>query len=151
MKIYNDILFVRDELPNSLKIFKSIFTQVSIVGTFPIPDTNGEIPIHKDEKDLISCVVTFGSVSEGGSTSYYNGVDLKNKGQPILDIPFMHGRIQIGCFSTILHEVSKWKGNRITMNFNIKSPIVEHFRIFGNYFYKQYEEQGYPTELFVAK
>ena len=151
MKIYIKILFVRDKLPKSLKIYDSIFTQVSIVGTFPIPDSKGEIPLHKDEKDIISCVVTLGNVSRGGSTLYYNGIDLKSPGEPILDIPFNHGRIQIGCYSQILHEVSKWQGNRVTINFNIKEPIVEHFEKFGNYFYKQYEEKGYPTELYVAE
>lgn len=149
--IYRKIMFVLNKLPSSLKIYNSIFTQLAIVGKYPNADSTGEIPLHRDNKDIISCVVTFGTVEEGsGSTIFHDGIDDKQQGNEIYSLPFKHGRIQIGTYSEILHEVTKWRGDRLTMNFNIKAQIVDHFEVFGDYFYKQYESKDYPCELFVA-
>ena len=40
------------------------------------------MPIHFDERDLISCVFYLGSVQKGGETAYYNGDKPDNPGQP---------------------------------------------------------------------
>ena len=61
-----------------------------------------------------------------------------------IKIPFQHCRLQIGSFNKILHGVSPWVGPRITLNFNLKKKIVNHFQLFGNKYYGQYENDGYP-------
>ena len=88
---------------------------------------DGEMPIHFDERDLISCVFHLGKVSKGGSTSYYEGTRPEKPGKRIHQVPFFHGTLQIGFFNKILHGVHDWVGQRCGIQLNIKKRCVETF------------------------
>ena len=44
---------------------------MTVFGT--IDKKDGEMPLHFDERDVISCVFHLGRVSKGGETCYYDG------------------------------------------------------------------------------
>lgn len=144
------IFFIKKHVPASLLVGESFFTQMAMVGDTVLTKHNGMNP-HVDDKDLLSVVVTLGNVTSGGCTIYYNGTSENNKGKAIAVIPFQHGRIQIGNFSEIVHSVSGWEGNRITLNFNIKSHIVNHFREHSDFFYSQFVQSNFQKLNFLAK
>ena len=146
----NTIQFVKEHIPSSLKVCDSIFTQCVIVGDTVLSSHGGIYP-HLDDKDVITCIITLGEVTKGGATIYYSGLKEKNPLNPVLSVPFEHGRIQIGSFSTVVHGVEQWEGNRITLNFNIKEQIVAHFRNFGDKYYSQWVNSNYERKYFVAK
>ena len=143
-KVYDKAIFSLNNIPIELRVFDSIFTQLSIVGSFPT-EGSGAMSPHVDMHDIVSCVVTIGNLTYGGSTKYYDGHSNNDRGKLLLDVPFQHGRIQIGCYSDIYHEVSKWEGVRYTMNFNLKNQIVDHFETFGRVYFDQYVDAGYPS------
>ena len=62
-----------------LRLGDSFFTHMSVFGT--VNKEDGEMPIHFDEHDLISCVFHLGKVSKGGSTSYYEGTKPEKPGK----------------------------------------------------------------------
>ena len=103
-----------------------------------------EILAHFDEEDIISCIITLGESRQGGETIYYNGIKKNSSGDIKMKIPFQHCRLQIGSFDKILHGVSPWSGPRVTLNFNLKKKMVNHFQLFGNKYYDEYENDGYP-------
>ena len=140
--------FIYQHVPKSLRICDTFFTQMVIVGNDQIRKHDG-IKNHLDN-DYISCIVNFGKLKKGGSTIYFNGTHPeKNCGKLISEVPFEHGRIQIGYFSEIVHGVTPWDGNRITINFNFKMDVVNHFMEMGSMFYKEYEYHGYPTDFVI--
>ena len=136
------INFAENRIPQSLRLGQTFFTQLVIVGDM-IQNEN-QILSHFDEEDIISCIVTLGDLRTGGETIYYNGIKQNVSSDIEMKIPFQHCRLQIGSFDKILHGVSPWVGPRITLNFNLKKKIVNHFQLFGNKYYGQYENDGYP-------
>ena len=125
-KIFLNILkLCKIVIPSSCRINDSIFSHMTILGNGSI-DGEG-IPCHLDEKDIISVVLHLGEVKYGGFTKYYNGSSIKNKGELKKSIPFQHGRIQIGFFNQIIHEVSSWKGQGTAINFNLKRDVFFSF------------------------
>ena len=144
------IFFIKKNIPSSLLVGESFFTQMAMVGDTESTNHDGMNP-HLDDKDLLSVVATLGDVTTGGSTLYFEGTSEKEPGKVIREIPFEHGRIQIGSFSEIVHSVSGWRGNRITLNFNIKHQIVKHFRDHSDYYYSQWVESGFQKMNFLAK
>lgn len=106
---------------------------------------NKNINYHKDHKDLISCIITFGEVTEGGSTDYYD-----NNGVLVCGMKFKHGRIQIGQYDEVNHMCPQWKGVRTTINFNIKKSVLEHFKSFGTYYFDQWVRAGYQARYFCG-
>ena len=70
-------------IPECLRLGDSFFTHMSVFGT--VNKKDGEMPIHFDERDIISCVFHLGKLSHGGSTSFYSGdkpEDPGKKGSP---------------------------------------------------------------------
>ena len=133
-----------------MRVCDSIFTQMVVVGD-TVSTYGAGIHPHLDDKDVITCIVTLGDVTEGGSTVYYSGLKEKKIGKVQTVVPFQHGRIQIGNYSEVVHGVSKWRGNCITLNFNIKHQIVKHFRDHSDYYYSQWVESGFQKMNFLAK
>ena len=144
------IQFVKEHIPSELRVCGSIFTQGVVVGDATSTNKNGIHP-HLDSNDVLSCVITLGNVDEGGSTVFYSGLTEKKKGTIKKIVPFQHGRIQIGNFSQVVHAVTTWKNNRVTLNFNIKKDIVKHFRDRTDKYYNQWKESNYERKYFVAK
>ena len=95
-------------IPECLRLGDSFFTHMSVFGT--VNKQDGQMPIHFDERDIISCVFHLGKVSNGGSTSYYEGKKPDAPGRLIHQVPFMHGTLQIGFFNKVLHGVDDWDG-----------------------------------------
>ena len=85
------------------------------------------MPVHFDERGLISCVFHLGNVQSGGSTSYYEGDNPKNPGARVYQVPFKHGTLQIRFFCKVLHGVDDWDCLRCGIKLNIKKDIFETF------------------------
>ena len=64
---------------------------MSVFGTLNKQD--GQMPLHFDERDIISCVFHLGKVSNGGATLYYNGDNPKEPGNQVYSVPFNHGTL----------------------------------------------------------
>ena len=135
------------KIPLELRIGNSFFTHMTFMGSM----SNGaEVPIHFDEKDVITALFHFGCVSENGSTDYFNGCSVKESGVVSKSIPFEHGRLQIGCYSKVLHRATAFVGTRGTLNFNLKLPVLEHFLKEGSMYFDQYKLCGFPNGTFYA-
>lgn len=145
-EIILDIEFCIDNVPLDLRLYGTFFTQATIVGS--AFDVTHSMPPHLDKCDIITCLVTFGTNMIGGSTVYFN--EKKPKDANIdnfsLEIPFMHGRIQIGTYCTIVHGISNWEGTRMSLSLNMKRKVINHFRNYGNYFFQQYKDENFPRE-----
>ena len=105
---------------------------------------DGELPLHFDEKDIISSVFHLGKVFLGGNTQYFNGTTAKHPGNEIHSVPFLHGNLQIGNFCDVLHGVEDWVGQRCGIQLNIKRDLLRHFIIHGTGPYDKYRLTGYP-------
>ena len=129
-------------IPECLRLGNSFFTHMSVFGTLNKAD--GAMPIHFDERDIISCVFHLGNVHSGGATSYYSGTNANNPGKKVYEVPFCHGRLQIGFFCRVLHGVNDWDGQRCGLQFNIKKDVLKHFIKYGVEHYDKYRMSGYP-------
>ena len=147
-KILDDIEFAKSHIPLELRVYDSIFTQTTIVGE--VENIEHQMPLHFDKQDVISCIVTLGANVSGGPAIYHSGITDKDPKDLVLSIPFEHGRIQIGTFSSVLHGISIWKGARMTVALNLKREVVSHFRDHGDKFYDQFRDQNYPSKHFMA-
>ena len=102
------------------------------------------------DKDLITCIVKIGKLKNGGFYHFFNGrhpdIDCD---ELVSDVSFEHGRIQIGYFSEIVHDVTPSDGNRITINFDFKMDMVSYFMEMGSIFYKEYQYHGFPKDFVV--
>ena len=152
--IHEDTIFCKEKVPKCLRVFDTMFTQVSLL--FHENDDPCQIPPHVDEQDLISCVLTLGSVDTNtqkvnGATVYYSDLG-KNKGCfKMKEVEFKHGQIQITTFDKVLHGTNYFEQGRYTINANIKKGVIQHFRDHGNRYYQQFIDAGYTKKHFVAK
>ena len=117
-----NIELAKNIIPDCLWLGDSFFTHMPVFGT--INKEDGQMPIHFDERDIISCVFHLGEVSKGGSTSYYSGSKADSPGERIHQVPFKHGSLQIGFFNKILHGVDDWEGQRCGIQLNIKKDLL---------------------------
>lgn len=142
------INFIKENVPLPLRIGNSFFTQMVLIGNDEYRKHTG-IPCHLD-KDRITCIVNFGDVKKGGSTMFYDGLDDKSDiGKLVREVKLSHGRIQVGFFSKVVHSVSAWEGNRMTLNFNFKDDIINHFMNVGSLFYNEFEYHNFPSSDFI--
>lgn len=102
--IIYDANFCKEHVPSELKVYDTIFTQATIVGQ--VEEVDHYMPLHFDQCDVVSCIVTFDENVQGGDTIYYSGVKATDPDKSVLNIPFAHDRIQIGTFCSLLHGVS---------------------------------------------
>ena len=86
-------------IPECLQLGDTFFTHMSVFGTLYKKD--GQMPLHFDERDIISCVFHLGTVSKGGATLYYNGETPSDPGEQIYSVPFNRGTLQIGFFCQV--------------------------------------------------
>jgi hypothetical protein len=142
------INFSLTTVPSCLRICNSFFTTMIIVGDI---DEEGVIPIHVDQDDHISAILTLGDRNlKGGSTIYLNGVNTKDTGDVVHKIPFQHGRCIIGNFESVYHGVEAWIGTRITLSLSLHRHVLEHFIENGVDQYNQFVKAGYPSKDFIA-
>ena len=94
-------------IPECLRLGDTCFTQMSVFGTLNKQD--GQMPLHFDERDIISCVFHLGKVSIGGATLYYNGDSPNAPEKQVYSVPFNHGTLQIGFFSQVLNGIEDWE------------------------------------------
>jgi len=62
-------------IPECLRIGETCFIHMTVFRT--VGKEDGNIPIHFDERDAISCVFHLGDVQSGVDTKYYDGKSLK--------------------------------------------------------------------------
>ena len=134
-------------IPYECRISGTFFSHMSVIGRMA---NTGEVPIHFDEKDCITALIHLGSVTEGGSTQYFNGSTVKDIGALSKSIPFVHGQIQIGCFNTTLHRGQAWVGPRGCINLNLKQDVLKHFKEHGMKYFGTYRREKYPSGVFYA-
>ena len=137
-----NVELARKIIPQCLRLGDSFFTHMSVFGT--VSKEDGEMPLHFDERDIISCVFHLGYVKSGGSTSYYSGTSPSSPGERVYQVQFKHGTLQIGFFNKILHGIDKWEGQRCGIQLNIKKDLLAHFVKFGTEHYDKYRLSGYP-------
>ena len=137
-----NIELARKIIPQCLRLGGSFFTHMSVFGT--INKEDGRMPLHFDERDIISCIFHLGKVNSGGSTCYYSGDSSDNPGDLIHKVPFKHGTLQIGFFNRVLHGVEEWDGQRCGIQINIKKDLLAHFVKYGTTHYDKYRLSGYP-------
>ena len=115
---------------------------MSVFGT--INKEDGTMPIHFDERDIISCVFHLGSVMSGGSTSFYSGSSPSESGEKVHCVPFIHGTLQVVFFNRVLHGVGNWEGQRCGIQMSVKKDLLAHFIKYGTSHYDKYRLTGYP-------
>ena len=116
---------------------------MSVFGT--ISKEDGVMPIHFDERDIISCVFHLGRVTSGCSTSFYGGVSHSKPGDKIHHVSFRHGTLKLFFFfNRVLHGVDEWDGQRCGIQMNIKKDVLSHFIKYGTCHYDKYRLTGYP-------
>ena len=113
-----NIELARKIVPDCLRLGNTIFTNMTVFGT--ISKVDGKMPLHFDERDILSCVFHIGKVTKGGATSYYSGTSHSSPGNKIYQVPFQHGTLQIRFFNKILHGVDKWDGQRCGIQVHIQ-------------------------------
>lgn len=148
------LLHFKNGVDSNLLICNSIFNQMILIGEL---NNSGDMKLHIDKDDAISCILHLGEVKSGGNTMYYNGlragknIPVCNNGNLMHSVPFEHGRLQIGMYKDVVHGVSQWEGTRLTLDFNTKISVLNHYSLFGNYYINQFKDAGYPNGDFVAK
>ena len=115
---------------------------MTVFGT--IDKKDGDMPLHFDERDVISCVFHLGSVKRGGEICYNDGQSQKIPGKQIHKVSFRHGTLQIGFSNKVLHGVKDWEGQRCGIQLNIKKDVLQHFIQFGCEHYGKFRITGYP-------
>ena len=147
MTLFN-IELARKIIPECLRLGGTFFTHMTVFWTLSKDD--GKMPLHFDERDIISCVIHIGKVTSDGATTYYSGSSPTDPGEKICEVPFRHhGILQIVFFNKILYGVEEWDGQRCGIQVNIKKYVLAHFIKHGSWFYDKYRLTGYPQEPIV--
>ena len=148
-EILSHVMFSRHKLHSSLRICDTCFTSMIAVGDLK---PNGNIPMHLDENDYVTALISIGTDNiVGGETVYYNGISEDALGSQILSVPYQHGRLQIGFYDHIYHGANPWiNGQRGVINLSIQKNLLQHFYREGDHYYNQYIQAGYPSGDFVA-
>ena len=136
-----NIELARKIIPQCLRLGGSFFTHMSVFGT--INKEDGKMPLHFDERDIISCVFHLSEVKSGGSTSYYSGDSPDTSGERIHQVKFKHGTLQVGFFNKVIHGVDEWDSQRCGIQLNIKKNLLAHFVKYGTTHYDKYRLSGY--------
>ena len=95
MTLFN-IELAKKIIPEYLRLGDTFFTHMSVFGT--VNKADGQMRIHFDERDLISCVFYLGQTIKGGATSFYAGSKAEEPGDCVHQVPFRHGNLQIVFF-----------------------------------------------------
>ena len=153
----NMLNYIKKEIHPTLRIANSCFTQMVVIQQILLKDQIGNpsgIKEHIDEDDFLTCIVTLGGVMQGGNTNYYDGVTrfkkIQSLGKLQKTVPFAHGQIQIGNYSDIIHGVTPWVGDRVTLNFHIQISVINHFLVHGNSAYDGYRKKGFPAKYYTS-
>ena len=128
-KVKLELKEVKSIVPKCLRLSNTCFTQLSIT------TSNGEedMEIHVDEGDIINAVFHLGTVKSGGSTLYFTTDGKKDNMKLKHDIPFQHGRVQIGLFNKIYQCAQSFQGILFALNFNEQSLVLVPLNLKRNF------------------
>ena len=146
-QVLSDLKEIKSIVPESLRIAKTIFTQLTI--TTSTGKKNMEA--HIDDGDIICAVLHLGDVTNGGSTLYFKGSECAEIRKETYSVNFEHGRIQIGFFDKVYHCALSFEGFRYALNFNSKKNVLKHFQLYGSKYYDQLVDNNYETNHFLAR
>ena len=129
------VKFSKVHIPPCLRICKTMFTQMILVGSFNTK--SGYIPPHYDDDDYITALVSLGNTTNlrGGDTFYS---EIRKDGTLSISkrIPYRNGNVQIGQFDQVLHGSFHWtNGERGVINLSIQKKILRHFFQYRNKYY----------------
>ena len=69
----------------------------------------GYIPLHTDKDIFINEILSIGDIEVlGGITVYFSDKDKNKVVHKLCNVPFRHGRIQIGYFDDVIHGSDHW-------------------------------------------
>ena len=110
------------------------------------------IPMHLNDNDYVTALISFGTDSiVGGETVYYNGTSEDALESQILSVHYQHGILQISFYDNIYHGANPWiNGQRGVLNLSIQKNLLEHFYQEGDHYYNQYIQACFPSGDFVA-
>jgi hypothetical protein len=149
--VYDHAIFSKKHILSSLRICDTFFTQMILVGSFN--KTDGYIPSHKDNDDYVTALISLGHTATlvGGDTFYFE-VTSGGKKRVKQTVTYQHGNIQIGFFDEVKHGAFHWKNGYCgVINLSIQKKVLDHFYKYGNWYYVQYIEAGYPSGAFMAE
>ena len=149
--VYDHAMFSKNNIPSTLRICDTCFTQMILVGGFN--KTEGSIPSHEDDDDYVTALISLGHTETlvGGDTFYFE-VNSDGKKCVKQTVKYQHGNIQIGVYDEVKHGAFHWKnGYRGVINLSVQKKVLDHFYKHGNRYYVQYIEAGYPSGAFMAE
>ena len=111
-----NIALIRKIITECLWLGNTCFNHMTVFGTLGKED--GELPLHFDERGIISCIFHLGKVFDGGQTSYFDGTSHNEPGNLVHQVNFKHGTLQKGFFNKVLHGVNSWSGQRCGIQVN---------------------------------
>ena len=94
--------------------------------------------VHKDNKDLVSVIITMGTNIIGKDTMFYDRVKISDLGNRAHVLKHLHDRMIFGPFEKSFHEGSLWRVPRAVISFILKKQIFLHLFHHGNWFYNRY-------------
>ena len=151
---YSKMIQSKNIIPPECRIADTFFSHMTILGDL---DENGFlVPPHIDPDDIITALFHVGNPTEGGSTiffycekkDFYEGEGVQFS-QGVYQLPFAHGRLTIGFFSSVGHGVDAWRGARGAINFNLKKSVLEYFLKTGRKYYDKFKSDGFPKGEYV--
>ena len=95
MTLFN-IELAQKSIPECLRLGDTFFTHMSVFRT--VNKADGQMRIHFNEHDLISCVFHLGQTIKGGATSFFAGIKAEEPGDCVHQVPFRHANLQIVFF-----------------------------------------------------
>jgi len=107
-------------IPEKYRIFGTCFTAFTLVGD---TSNSGFVHIHKDNRDVVSIILSLGNNVVGGNTIYYKD---KSGQHEIAHTKFKHGQFQTGPFHDVYHGGQAWTGERGIFSFYLNKQILNH-------------------------
>ena len=107
-------------IPEKYRIRGTCFTAFTLVGD---SSNSGFVHIHKDNRDVVSIILSLGNNVKGGDTIYYKD---KEGMVELARSTFKHGQFQTGPFHDVYHGAQAWTGQRGICSFYLNKQILNH-------------------------
>ena len=112
-------------IPEKYRIRGTCFTAFTLVGVGD--SSSGFVHIHKDNRDVVSIILSLGNNVKGGDTIYYKD---KSGQHEIARTIFKHGQFQTGPFHDVYHGGQAWTGQRGIFSFYLNKQILNHCKAY---------------------
>ena len=144
-KLLQSIFESKKTIPSDLRICGTFFTQLSLVGDMTFESVGQEITPHIDGDDIFTAIIHFGTPITGGNLQLFSGNSKTNIGSLVKTHKFLNGNIHMGCFTDVVHSVSRWTGVRGSFSLNLKKSMLNFFEdVNRRSYYKTYKQLNYP-------